>query len=516
MTPGKCSSGNPAERARLLISQLVDGELSAEDATELNGLIRADARRLEDVVDQLLLDCLLTDEMGPHLLGGAVDLAVCSSEGDKGEFSGESPEAAIPERPFDQPSRLRSRSAHVEAPDAENSNGETARTVWRRLRAGLVGVVLAAIVLLTALNAWLWWARQSMPEHRAIAWVNRGDRAVPLFPGDHVRRSSGDTVLRFVNGVAVSLEGKADLELISAMKVRLHSGQIQTDVGEAGRGFTVLTDSADVVDLGTVFGVGVTPSQETNVVVFDGVIDVDSRKGARKNRLVAMGNLTTGEAIKIQPDGKHTRIPAIWQSVAGTRWSTDRASEETSIIAGVRDNLSTKSRPKYYGIVLGGFREDAKVYVDRPYEWNGLTRAGLPAELIGADYIRTFCDDKFCRNLEIVVTLAGPADVYVLIDKRLRAPDWLATDFVDTGMEVGVDYGDKYETQKHAVPPLGKQAKRWLGVGPGRSVDVPFSVWKREVRDSREVRLGPVRERPSAEDPFGIMYGIVVVPAATE
>ena len=181
MTSGKCSSGNPAERARLLISQLVDGELSAEDATELNGLIRADARRLEDVVDQLLLDCLLTDEMGPHLLGGAVDLAVCSSGGDKGEFSGESPESAIPERPFDQPSRLRSRSAHV----------ETARTVWRRLRARLAGVVLAAIVLLTALNAWLWWAatrcRNTGPLHGSIVrpWFRFSPRSRSPVLGRH-------------------------------------------------------------------------------------------------------------------------------------------------------------------------------------------------------------------------------------------------------------------------------------------------------------------------------------------
>ena len=65
---------SPSERIKLLVSQLIDGQLSTEQANELNCLARADARNLEYVVDQLLLDSLLSDELGGESLTALVDL----------------------------------------------------------------------------------------------------------------------------------------------------------------------------------------------------------------------------------------------------------------------------------------------------------------------------------------------------------------------------------------------------------------------------------------------------------
>lgn len=64
----------PTERADLLVSQLIDGQLSAEEAAELNALVRSDAGSLERAVDQLLLDSLLTEELGAEPLTALVDL----------------------------------------------------------------------------------------------------------------------------------------------------------------------------------------------------------------------------------------------------------------------------------------------------------------------------------------------------------------------------------------------------------------------------------------------------------
>ncbi len=64
----------PAERTHVLVSQLIDGQLSAEEAVELNALVRSDAGHLERAVDQLLLDSLLTEELGTEPLTALVDL----------------------------------------------------------------------------------------------------------------------------------------------------------------------------------------------------------------------------------------------------------------------------------------------------------------------------------------------------------------------------------------------------------------------------------------------------------
>ncbi len=68
-------SAHPAsERIGLLIAQLIDGQLSAEEAAELNRLVSADAEALEQVVDQLLLDSLLADELNGASLTALVDM----------------------------------------------------------------------------------------------------------------------------------------------------------------------------------------------------------------------------------------------------------------------------------------------------------------------------------------------------------------------------------------------------------------------------------------------------------
>lgn len=64
----------PDERTRRLIAEFIDGELSASDAAELNQLLKSDRQQAEQVVDQLLLDSLLSEELGSNSLTALVDL----------------------------------------------------------------------------------------------------------------------------------------------------------------------------------------------------------------------------------------------------------------------------------------------------------------------------------------------------------------------------------------------------------------------------------------------------------
>ncbi len=66
---------HPDERIRLLVSNLIDGELSPDEIAELNQLVQTDARYAELLVDQLLLDSLLSEGVGAESLTALVDLA---------------------------------------------------------------------------------------------------------------------------------------------------------------------------------------------------------------------------------------------------------------------------------------------------------------------------------------------------------------------------------------------------------------------------------------------------------
>jgi hypothetical protein len=68
------SKEQSADRTRFLIAQLIDGGLSADKVAELNSLVQDDAGRLGIVIDQFLIDSLLTEEVGAESLTALVDL----------------------------------------------------------------------------------------------------------------------------------------------------------------------------------------------------------------------------------------------------------------------------------------------------------------------------------------------------------------------------------------------------------------------------------------------------------
>src|SRR4029079_5355831 len=109
------------------------------------------------------------------------------------------------------------------------------------------------------------------------------------------------------------------------------------------------------------------------------------------------------------------------------------------IIASVKDNVRDGAMNKCYRVVLGGLKDDALAYVDRDHQWNGLTAAGLPRFLIGADYVMPFNEDKRVPRLQVSVTFARDAVAYVFYDARIAPAKWLLSAFEDTGVEIGLD-----------------------------------------------------------------------------
>jgi hypothetical protein len=303
----------------------------------------------------------------------------------------------------------------------------------------------------------------------------------------------------------IFIQGPAELELIGSSRAKLTKGRVRVRItNPKGRGFVLETPRGQVTDLGTEFGVGVAKDSDTDVVVFEGKIDL-----AYKNELLAPQNalqvqqLVQGEGLSIGQSGNVHRIISIVRGDLATfRTQKEYGADDRQIIVDVSDNIREADVRSFYEIVPRGLKEDALAYVDRPaHDWNGVDKRGMPPYLVGADYVKPFNCDKARKDIEITVTLAKPARLFVFFDDRVPTPEWLRKDFRNTGDKMGHDTGPFVLKGVHY-----NGAKR--GKGPGVSIDAKCSVWEQIVKRPGTVRLGPNSGAPV----WSTMYGIAAVP----
>lgn len=331
------------------------------------------------------------------------------------------------------------------------------------------------------------------------------DELSRLCPGDTLRFERGEVELIFDTGVEVVVRGPADFEVKGADRAFSRLGAIAARVGESGKGFTVETPTAEVVDVGTEFGIEVQPTGSTAVAVFRGRVDLAAADAA--GNLDTFRPLYQGEAVRVGVDGALKPMVAISSDWCPTPLRSRRPDSRVDhVIAGLSDNRSDERNAKFYRIVRDGLYEDSLAYVDRNHEWNGVDGSGIPACVQGIEYIMPFNDDKFVQPLEISVELLRPATLYVFFSDTLEVPDWLRNDFVDTGLDIGLDESSNRFARR-----------RKTATGPGESVDTVFSIWKRDVREASTVTLGPIRRPPDQEQlKMGFnMYGIAAAPLDT-
>lgn len=326
--------------------------------------------------------------------------------------------------------------------------------------------------------------------------------------GDTVSVDRGAVELRFASDTVAVLEAPLVMQVMSVDRVRVILGNIKVEVAEGAEGFAVETSSAEVIDLGTVFAVNVKDGN-TELVVYDGQVDLKlPGSDATNSEETVIKRFRAGEAVHVSDDGTLSRIVDV------RRTNFDGGSvTRKQVIAAVKDNYVRDDFWSFYEIVPGGMDEDARAFADRPFhEWNGYTADGMPAYLVGGDYVKTFNDDKVTEDLVIDVTLSQPATLYVLLDPRVLPPEWLLESFENTGDIIGLDEAPYYEDNPSHI------TRDEPGVGPGNSINRIFRIWKREVPSGGIVSLGPNGRR--ADDPQGRplgeikanMYGIVAVP----
>lgn len=123
-----------------------------------------------------------------------------------------------------------------------------------------------------------------------VKWGSKANAVGDSLSPGRLEIESGLAQIEFFCGATVVLQGPAQLDLESATSARLHSGRLRAQVPPAARGFQIQVDEMQVVDLGTEFGVSVTP-EGAGVQVFDGEVELHPKSD--KRRLITAGNAVT-------------------------------------------------------------------------------------------------------------------------------------------------------------------------------------------------------------------------------
>jgi hypothetical protein len=384
---------------------------------------------------------------------------------------------------------------------------EGVRRIRRRRLAWSALAIAAGLACVLAFNY-----RREVATVRALTDVTWANDVVPpallssVRVGQQFEFTKGTVELLFHTRADVKVFGPAKFVVQSDMSILCYRGRVNTLVGESGKGFTIDTPKARIVDLGTQFGVDISESGDTEVVVFQGSVDLEKSAADAARSTSAekwTRRLQQGDAMRLDHSGHAQRVMAVQRGDFFPASNLDAfGRRREAAIIDVSDNIRDGESTKCYQIVRGGLREDAPCFVDRSHQWNGRDDAGIPEFLLGADYIMPFNDDKFISDLKVDVTIARPSTLYIFIDDNMPVPEWLRKDFKDTGVDMGLDGATTIWHKDHA-----------LGAGPGSSVDFPFSIWSREVPKAGKVSLGGVKPPAGKTRSQGFnMYGIAVVP----
>ncbi len=130
-----------------------------------------------------------------------------------------------------------------------------------------------------------------------------GAKNLPLgcwLPPVRLNLNSGKICLAFDRGAELTVQGPADIELVSNSRVILHRGSAAAVVPSSATGFVVDTPTAKVKDIGTRFSVNVVENGESEVAVLEGEIEVSVpvAKGSSKS-------LFKHQAVMIDGRGLH-------------------------------------------------------------------------------------------------------------------------------------------------------------------------------------------------------------------
>lgn len=127
----------------------------------------------------------------------------------------------------------------------------------------------------------------------------------PVMEGQTLRIESGVVELLMATGAKVTVEGPSSFRVGSASESTLSTGKLAAAVPRTARGYTVLTPTSELVDIGTQFGVSVDDSGTTELHVFDG--DVVARSLSGDTGSNAYVHATEAQVMRFNASGVESR-----------------------------------------------------------------------------------------------------------------------------------------------------------------------------------------------------------------
>ncbi len=128
-------------------------------------------------------------------------------------------------------------------------------------------------------------------------------RDAALRQGQVLDLLDGTAEVVFRSGAVVMLQGPARLRLVSGGSGRLDHGQLATHVPVPAQGFIIDTPKVRVVDLGTRFALACDASGAVDVVVYEGLVEVQPLPTARRGALKPH-HLAAGQTLRVDARGR--------------------------------------------------------------------------------------------------------------------------------------------------------------------------------------------------------------------
>lgn len=187
----------------------------------------------------------------------------------------------------------------VDSWEIESSNRLQSKKHWSRLPWSIAALIMVGlgcgIFLLNRKASAPETLHAYEPEAEAIFTVRHQDgKAKPagkfLTTGSRLTIESGKVECWINQGIHAVIEGPADLIVQDTNRIDLSEGKAWFQVAEGAEGFTVRTPEAEIVDLGTEFGVIAGEIDEDEVHVFQGRVSVTGMGESKTERLLLAGN----------------------------------------------------------------------------------------------------------------------------------------------------------------------------------------------------------------------------------
>lgn len=126
--------------------------------------------------------------------------------------------------------------------------------------------------------------------------------------GEVMRLDRGLVELEYRNGTIVLVEGPAQFTPVSDLKIALDFGAVSVRAAEGVEGFEVATPASRVIDVGTEFGVTVSPQGRTELRVYEGEVRLDHTIPAESADSFLVKENVSPDSIEIAKSTFHINV----------------------------------------------------------------------------------------------------------------------------------------------------------------------------------------------------------------